>query len=145
MSSRSPLTNEVLNEAADSCVVNDRNLSFGLHCSTYDHDQAATQKPLEIGKSVTLVAAPEHKLLSDEIPNEPADSCVTSDKNFVFGLKIGAGTMFKLSMWFCESLLLKSIEHFIFFTFSTASVLVTSVSTASVLVTTVSYKLVLLI
>ncbi|PWA91697.1 hypothetical protein CTI12_AA088870 [Artemisia annua] len=90
-SSRSPLTNEVLNEAADSCVVIDKNLSFGLHCSTDDHDQAATQKPLEIGKSVTLVAAPEHKLLSDEIPNEPADSCVTSNKNFVFWLKIAAG------------------------------------------------------
>ncbi|PWA91699.1 hypothetical protein CTI12_AA088890 [Artemisia annua] len=90
-SSRSPLTNEVLNKAADSCVVIDKILSFGLHCSTDDHDQAATLKPLEIGKSVTLVAAPEHKLLSDEIPNEPADSCVTSDKNFVLGLKIAAG------------------------------------------------------
>ena len=61
----------------------------------------------------------------------------------MFGLKSGAGTMFKLSMWFCESLLLKSIEHFIFFTFSTASVLVTSVSTASVVVTNVSIASVL--
>ncbi|PWA83707.1 hypothetical protein CTI12_AA165090 [Artemisia annua] len=85
VSSSSPSRKEIQNETADSCVVIDKNLSFGLNCSSGDHVQSSSQKPLEIGKSVTLVAAPEHKLLSDEIPNEPADSRMTSDKTSFLG------------------------------------------------------------
>ncbi|GKC25758.1 hypothetical protein Tco_1027908 [Tanacetum coccineum] len=88
-SSSSPSTKEIQNGTADSCLVTDKNLGSGLNCSTGDHVQSATQKPLETGKLVTLIAAPERKLPNEK--NEQADSRTTLDKNFVFGLNWSAG------------------------------------------------------